>query len=66
MDATSAAYIVEIFSGLVTLNPELEVVPDIAERWEVTEDGTVYTFYLRDDAKFHDGKAVTARDFKYS
>jgi oligopeptide transport system substrate-binding protein len=66
MDATSAAYIVEIFSGLVTLNPELEVVPDIAERWEVNEGGTVYTFYLRDDAKFHDGKAVTARDFKYS
>jgi len=65
-DATSAAYIVEIFSGLVTLNPELEVVPDIAERWEVSEDGTVYTFYLRDDAKFHDGKPVTARDFKYS
>ena len=66
MDATSAAYIVEIFSGLVTLSPELEVVPDIAERWEVSEDGTVYTFYLRDDAKFHDGKPVTARDFKYS
>jgi oligopeptide transport system substrate-binding protein len=66
MDATSAAYIAEIFSGLVTLSPELEVVPDIAERWEISEDGTVYTFYLRDDAKFHDGKAVTARDFKYS
>ncbi|NIO70651.1 MAG: hypothetical protein GTN71_16870, partial [Anaerolineae bacterium] len=66
MDATSAAYIIEIFSGLVTLSPELEVVPDIAERWEVSEDGTVYTFYLRDDAKFHDGKPVTARDFKYS
>jgi oligopeptide transport system substrate-binding protein len=66
MDSTSAAYIVEIFSGLVTLSPELEVVPDIAERWEVNEGGTVYTFYLRDDAKFHDGKAVTARDFKYS
>jgi ABC-type transport system substrate-binding protein len=66
MDATSAAYIIEIFSGLVTLSPELEVVPDIAERWEVSEDGTAYTFYLRDDAKFHDGKPVTARDFKYS
>jgi oligopeptide transport system substrate-binding protein len=65
-DSTSSEYITEIFSGLVTLNPELEVVPDIAERWEVSEDGTVYTFYLRDDVKFHDGKAVTARDFKYS
>jgi len=65
-DATSAGYIVEIFSGLVTLNPDLEVVPDIAESWEVSEDGTVYTFHLRKDVKFHDGKPVTAHDFKYS
>ncbi len=66
MDATSASYIVEIFSGLVPLSPELQIVPDIARGWEVSEDGTVYTFYLRDGVKFHDGKAVTARDFKYS
>lgn len=65
-DTTSAGYIVEIFSGLVTLTPDLEVVPDIAERWEVSEDGAVYTFYLREDVKFHDGKPVTAQEFKYS
>jgi len=65
-DATSAGYIVEIFSGLVTLNPDLEVVPDIAEGWEVSEGGTVYTFHLREDVKFHDGKPVTAQEFKYS
>jgi|Deesub1362B_J571_1020462.scaffolds.fasta_scaffold01948_3 ABC-type transport system substrate-binding protein len=65
-DATSASYIVEIFSGLVTINEELEVVPDIAKSWDVSEDGTVYTFYLRKDVKFHDGKPVTAHDFKYS
>ncbi len=65
-DVTSAEYIVEIFSGLVTLSPELEVIPDIAERWEVDETGTVYTFYLRKDVKFHDGKPVTAQDFKWS
>lgn len=65
-DALSASYIVEIFSGLVTLNEELEVVPDIAESWEVSKDGTVYTFHLREDAKFHNGKPVTAQDFKYS
>ena len=66
MDATSAEYIVEIFSGLVTLNKDLELVPDIAESWDVSPDGTVYTFYLRKDARFHDGKPVTAHDFKYS
>jgi len=65
-DATSAAYIVEIFSGLVTLNQDLEVVPDIADSWELSADDTTYTFHLRHDAKFHDGKPVTAQDFKYS
>jgi len=65
-DATSAEYIVEIYSGLVTLNPDLEVVPDIAKSWDVSDDGTVYTFHLRDDAVFHNGKPVTAKDFKWS
>ena len=55
-----------IFSGLVRIDRDLKVVPDIAERWEVSDDGTVYTFYLREDVKFHDGKSVTAHDFKYS
>jgi ABC-type transport system substrate-binding protein len=41
-------------------------VPDIAENWELSDDGTTYTFHLRDDVKFHDGKPVTAQDFKYS
>jgi oligopeptide transport system substrate-binding protein len=65
-DATSATYIVEIFSGLVTLNKDLEVAPDIAESWDLSNDGTTYTFHLRHDVKFHDGKPVTAQDFKYS
>ena len=65
-DSTSASYIVEIFSGLVTLNQDLEVVPDIAESWELSDDGTTYTFHLHDDVRFHDGKPVTAQDFKYS
>ncbi len=65
-DSTSSGYIVELFSGLVTLNTELEVVPDLAESWEVDGDGMVYTFTLRDDIKFANGKPVTANDFKYS
>jgi len=59
-------YIVEIFSGLVCFNPELELIPDIAERWEKSSDGIAYTFYLLRDVKFHNGKKVTASDFKYS
>ncbi len=66
-DATSAEYIVEIFSGLVTLSPDdLSVQPDIAERWEISDDGTVYTFYLRQDVTFANGRPVTAEDFKYT
>lgn len=65
-DTTSASIIVEIFSGLVTLNRQLQVVPDLAERWELGETGTTYTFRVRQDARFHNGKSVTAYDFKWS
>jgi len=62
----SAEFVVEIFSGLVTLDPNLEVVPDLAERWDLSPDGRSYTFYLREDALFHDGRPVTASDVKFS
>jgi oligopeptide transport system substrate-binding protein len=65
-DATSAEYVVEIFSGLVTFDRDLNLVPDLAERWEVSDDGTVYTFFLRENARFHNGKPVRAQDFKWS
>ncbi len=65
-DAVSAQYVVEIFSGLVALDAELQVVPDLAQRWEASPDGTTYTFLLREDARFHNGRGVTASDFKYS
>jgi oligopeptide transport system substrate-binding protein len=65
-DATSAEYVVEIFSGLVTFDRDLNLVPDLAERWEVSDDETVYTFFLRENAKFHNGKPVRAQDFKWS
>jgi oligopeptide transport system substrate-binding protein len=65
-DATSAEYVVEIFSGLVTFDRDLNLVPDLAERWEMSDDGTVYTFFLRQNARFHNGKPVRAQDFKWS
>ncbi|HLO16700.1 MAG TPA: peptide ABC transporter substrate-binding protein [Anaerolineales bacterium] len=55
-----------VFSGLVTFDPSLKLTPDLAERWEVSSDGTVYTFHLRQNAKFHNGRAVTAQDVIYS
>ena len=65
-DASTAEYTAEIFGGLVTLDLDLNVVPDIAERWEISEGGRVYTFFLRDDVVFHNGRRVTADDVKYS
>lgn len=65
-DAESAVYINEIFSGLVSFSKDLKIVPEIAQSWDVSSDGTTYTFHLRQDAKFHDGRPVTAQDFKYS
>lgn len=55
-----------VFSGLVSFDPSLNLTPDLAERWEVSPEGTVYTFYLRQNAKFHDGRPVTAQDVVYS
>ena len=64
-DTTSAGIVVEVFSGLVALNINLELVPDIAESWAI-DGGVVYTFKIRSDARFHNGKPVTASDFKWS
>lgn len=65
-DTTSSGIVVEIHSGLITLNPQLEIIPDIAESWEISDDLLTYTFIIRDDAVFHDGKKITANDFKWS
>ena len=55
-----------VFSGLVSFDPALNLTPDLAERWEVSADATLYTFFLRQNAKFHDGRPVTAQDVVYS
>ena len=65
-DAVSAEYVVQIFGGLVTLDESLRVVPDAAASWDVSPDGRTYTFFLREDVRFHSGRRVTAADFKYS
>jgi len=65
-EATSHQYIMQIFSGLVRLDDNLQPVPDIAERWHISSDGRTYTFYLRHGVSFHNGREVGAADFKYS
>ena len=66
-DVTSSEYVVELYGGLVTLDQNLKVQPDIAKSWDVSADGKTYTFHLRDDVVFSgSNRKVTAQDFKYS
>lgn len=65
-ESLSVQYITQLFSGLMAFTPSLELVPDLAEKYKVSADGKVYTFYLRSNARFHNGKPVTAKDIKYS
>ncbi len=65
-EMTSHEYIAQLFSGLVRLGDNLEPTPDIAEEWRISEDGRTYTFEIRRDVSFHDGRGVKAGDFKYS
>ena len=66
-DNISGLLVNEIFGGLVTIEPfNFAVAPDLAESWEISEDGTVYTFHLRPHARFQDGSPVTAQDVKWS
>ena len=55
-----------VFSRLVSLNTSLTLEPDLVESWDVSGDGTVYTFHLRTNARFHDGRPVLAQDVMYS
>lgn len=63
-----------LFNGLVSRDEKMNIVPCIARDWEVSEDGKIYTFFLRNDVYFHAhhlfkngvGRNVVARDFVYS
>ena len=55
-----------LFGGLVRLDSDMNVIPDIAQDWSISADGTVYTFNLRYTAYFHNGDWVTTEDVVYS
>lgn len=55
-----------MFNGLVGLGPDLQPVPELAQSWEVLEDGALYRFALRPGVTWHDGVPFTSADVKYS
>jgi oligopeptide transport system substrate-binding protein len=63
-EGVPAAHILrDLYEGLTTEEVDATIVPGAAERWEISADGTVYTFHLRADAKWSNGDPVTAADF---
>ncbi|MFH1487054.1 MAG: ABC transporter substrate-binding protein [Chloroflexota bacterium] len=55
-----------VYNGIVQFDKDTEVVPDLAERWDVSPDGKVYTFHLREGVKWHDVKPFTSTDARFS
>ncbi|MFU8877096.1 MAG: peptide ABC transporter substrate-binding protein, partial [Wenzhouxiangellaceae bacterium] len=55
----------DLFEGLVTTGPDGRLMPGAAGRWDISRDGLTYTFYLREDARWSNGEAVTAEDFVF-
>ena len=64
--AGSSEVLFNIFEGLVKASPDGGVTPAVASGYEVSSDGKVYTFTLREGVTFHNGEAVTAEDVVYS
>jgi ABC-type transport system substrate-binding protein/DNA-binding SARP family transcriptional activator len=56
----------QIFSGLVSTGPELDILPEVAQSWQVLDGGRRYRFHLRADARWSDGMPLTAHDFEYA
>ncbi len=65
-DQASLDAIEMLYTGLVQLNDSLQIVPQMAESWDVSSDGLTYTFHLRSHLKFSDGTPLTSADVAYS
>lgn len=55
-----------VYNGLIFADGQANITPDLAESWTLSEDGTVYTFQIRQGVKFHDGSDMTADDVVFS
>jgi len=66
VDVTGGLIAAKLFNGLVRLDETLKVIPDIAESWDISQDGTTYTFHLRRDVRFSNSRMMSAADVKYS
>lgn len=65
-DATSHSISGLVFNGLVKYDKDLNIIGDLAESWDISDDGLVFTFHLRKGVKWHDGRPFTADDVLYT
>ena len=65
-ESSGSAIIYDTFEGLTTLGMDASILPGVAEKWDISEDGKTYTFHLRNNAKWSNGDPVTAHDFVYA
>ncbi len=66
VDVNEAVIQSRIFDGLVRYNEKMELVPDLAESWEISKDGCEYIFKLRQNVTFHNGKKFTSADVVFT
>ena len=66
LGAVAGELLANLFSSLVMFDEQLNIVPDLAEDWEVSEDGLQYTFHLREGLTFHNGDPLVAEDVIYT
>ncbi|MDD3626097.1 MAG: ABC transporter substrate-binding protein [bacterium] len=65
-DSATNIIVKNLGDGLVDFSSGTEIIPSIARGWDVSEDGLEWTFYLRDNVFFHNGKSLTSRDVRFS
>lgn len=65
-DGDTIDMLMQVFEGLVQWDDNNKIVPNIAESWDISKDGTIYTFHLKDNVTFHNGRKLTADDFVYT
>ncbi|WP_353892670.1 peptide-binding protein [Proteinivorax hydrogeniformans] len=65
-EAASGDIIPYLYDGMMRRDHEFELIPHVATKWEISDDDTEITFWLRDDVEFHDGEGLTAHDVKFT
>ena len=68
LNSSSPVYVVssKIFDGLVSYDKDFNLIPRLAESWEVSDDGLSVTFHLREGVTFHDREPMTSEDVAYT